>query len=198
MVNIILINQFYKIAVGAFFNSVVYSLALIFFLFLNRQRLKVILLDLVNQLPDITSNPRWIKHSLRVLPIGIAFISLKILIDAHPDDQLLRGSWKVEKLVRNGQTQSATAWLTNSKAWSRVYFAGQMGCAFSPNPYRFESWEGQLGSYEFDSLQNKLQVAFYSRDTLQALISHRTGDMMSLQGVLGHDTLVMQLSRIHR
>lgn len=198
MVNIVLINLFYKIAVGAFFNSIVYSLALLFFLFLNRQRLKVILFDLVDQLPDIASNRRWAKHSLRVLPIAIAFISLKLLIDAHPEEQVLKGSWKVEKLVRNGQTQSPTAWLTDPKAWSRIYFAGQMGCAFNPNPYRFESWESQLGSYEFDSLRNKLQVAFYSRDTLRALVSNRTADAMRLQGILGRDTLDIHLSRILR
>ncbi|SFE32476.1 hypothetical protein [Spirosoma endophyticum] len=198
IVNIILINLFYKIAIGAFFNSVVYSLALVFFLFLNRRRLKIILLDLVDQLPDITSNRSWIKHSLRVLPIAIAFISLKILIDTHPDDQLLRGSWKVEKLVRNGQVQSSTAWLTDSKAWNRIYFAGLTGCAFTPNPYRFESWEGRLGSYEFDSSRNRLLVAFYTRDTLRAVVSNRTTDAMRLQGVLGRDTLDIQLSRIHR
>ena len=198
MVNIILINLFYKIAVGAFFNSVVYSLGLLFFLYLNRERLKVIVFDVVDQLPAILSDRRWVKHSLRVLPIAIAFISMKLLIDTHPDEQLLRGSWKVEKLTRNGQVQPATAWLTDSKAWNRIYFAGQMGCAFSPNPYRFESWEGHLGSYAFDSVQNKLQVAFYSRDTLQAVISHRTDDSMRLQGVMGHDSLDMQLSRIRR
>ena len=72
-----------------------------------------------------------------------------------------------------------------------------MGCAFSPNPYRFESWESQLGSYEFDSVQHKLQVAF-SRDTLQAVISNRTVDTVRLQGVLGYDTLDMHLLRIRR
>lgn len=198
MVNIVLINLFYKIAVGAFFNSVVYSFALIFFLFLNRERLKVILFDLADQLPDIASNRRWVRYGLRVLPLFIAFISLKLLIESHPEEQLLKGSWKVEKLVRNGQTQSATAWLTDPRAWSRVYFAGQMGCAFTPNPYRFESWEGRSGSYEFDSLRNRLQIAFYSRDTLRATVSSRTTEAMRLQGVLGPDTLDIHLSRIHR
>lgn len=198
MVNIVLINLFYKIAIGAFFNSIVYSLALVFFLFLHRERLKIALLDVIDQLPAIPLSRSWVKHSLRVLPIAIAFITLKILIDAHPDDHALRGSWKVEKLVRNGQLQSSTAWLTDSRAWNRIYFAGLTGCAFTPNPYRFESWEGRLGSYEFDSLQNRLQVAFYSRDTLRAVVSNRTTDAMRIQGVLGRDTLDIQLSRIHR
>jgi hypothetical protein len=103
----------------------------------------------------------------------------------------------VEKLIRNGQVQLTTAWLTDTKAWSRIYFAGYEGCAFSPNPYRFEPSESLFGSYEFDSLQNKLQVVFYN-DTLRATVSNRTTETMRLQGVLGRDTLDMQLARLRR
>ncbi|WP_240625392.1 hypothetical protein [Spirosoma pollinicola] len=198
MVNIVLINIFYKISIGAFFNSVLYSVALVFLLLLHRERLKLIFWDLVDQLPGIPLGRGWVKHSLRVLPIAVAFVSLKALIATHPYDQTLKGTWQVEKLVRNGQVQQATAWLTNKKAWSRIYFAGYEGCAFSPNPYRFDPGESLFGSYEFDSLQNKLQVAFYSHDTLRATLSNRTTEAMRLQGILRHDTLDIQLSRLRR
>lgn len=198
MVNIVLINLFYKISSGALYNSVIYSLALIFLLLLHREKLKIVFFDLVDHLPPISLGRSWIKHCLRVLPIVAAFMSLKALIAIHPYDQTLKGTWTVEKLIRNGQVQPATAWLTDRKAWSRVYFAGYEGCAFSPNPYRFEPSESLLGSYEFDSLQNKLQIAFYSNDTLRATISNRTPEAMRLQGVLGRDTLDMQLARLRR
>jgi hypothetical protein len=198
MVNIVLINLFYKITIGAFFNSVIYSLALVFLLLLHRKRLKLILWTVVDHLPAIAIGRSWVRHSLRLLPIAVAFISIKALLVIHPYDQTLKGTWTVEKLIRNGQVQPAAAWLTDRKAWSRVYFAGFEGCAFSPNPYRFEFSESLLGSYEFDSLQNKLQVAFYSSDTLRATISNRTAEAMRLRGILGHDTLDMQLSRLHR
>lgn len=198
MVNIVLINIFFTIAIGAFFNSVVYSLALVFLLVLHRERLKQILWDFVNPLPPISPRRSWVRHSLRVLPVAVAFISIKMLITVHPSEQTLRGTWKVEKLVRNGQVQPATAWLTDRAAWTRIYFAGYEGCIFSPNPYRFESGESLGGRYEFDSLQNKLQVAFYSHDTLRATISNRTTEAMRLHGILGRDTLDMQLARLHR
>ncbi|WP_223860888.1 hypothetical protein [Spirosoma validum] len=198
MVNIVLINGFYTISVGAFFNSVIYSLALIFLLLLHIEKLKMVFWDLVDHLPAVSFGRSWIRHSLRVLPIAVAFISLKILISNRPYDQTLKGTWKVEKLIRNGQVQPNTAWLTDMRAWSRVYFAGYEGCAFSPNPYRFEPSESLLGSYEFDSLQSKLQVAFYSNDTLRATISNRTSETMRLQGVLDRDTLDMQLTRVRR
>ena len=198
MVNIVLINIFYKISTGAFFNSVIFLTALVFLLLLHVKRLKIVFWDLVNHLPTISFGLNWVKHSLRVLLIAAAFVSLKVLIATHPYDQTLKGTWKVEKLIRNGRVQPATAWLTDTKAWSRVYFAGYEGCAFSPNPYRFEPSESLLGSYEFDSLRNKLRVVFYSYDTLRATISNRTSKAMRLQGVVGRDTLDMQLARLRR
>ena len=198
MVNIVLINIFYTIGIGAFFNSVVYLAALVFLLLLHVERLKIVFWDFVDQLPGIPVGRSWVNHSLRVLPIAVAFISLKALIAIHPYDQTLKGTWKVEKLTRNGQVQPPTAWLTDTRAWSRVYFAGYEGCAFSPNPYRVERSESLFGSYEFDSVQNKLQVTFYSYDTLRATISNRTAEAMRLQGILGGDTLDMQLTRLRR
>lgn len=198
MINIVLINVFYKISPGALINSITFSLTLLFFLGLHRKRLKAIFWDLIDHLPPIVIGPSWAKYGLRLLPIVVAFGSLQALIMIHPYDQTLKGTWQVEKLVRNGQIQSPTAWLTDTRAWSRIYFAGYEGCAFSPNPYRFEPSEGLMGSYEFDSQQNKLQVTFYSDDTLRAMISRRTSEAMRLQGIVHHDIVDMQLARLHR
>ncbi|WP_332368985.1 hypothetical protein [Spirosoma telluris] len=41
LVNIVLINIFYKIAIGAFFNSIIYSLSLVFLLLLHWKRIKL-------------------------------------------------------------------------------------------------------------------------------------------------------------
>lgn len=197
MINIVLINLFFNIAVGALFNSVIYSLSLIFLLLLHWKKLKTVFWDLVDHLPGIPPVRGWMKHSLRLLVIAAAFVSLKVEMRIRPNEQTLKGTWKVEKLIRNGQVQPATAWLTDNRAWSRIYFAGNEGCAFSPNPYRISSGESLFGGYEFDSLHNKLQVNFYT-DTLRATLSHRTAETMQLQGVLGHDTLDIQLARLHR
>ena len=198
MVNIVLINIFYKITTGAFFNSVVYLLALVFLLMLHVNKLKIIFWDLMDHLPAIHLKRNWVKHCLRLLLIAVAFVSLKVSIATHPYDQTLKGTWEVKKLVRNGRVQPATAWLTDKTAWSRVYFAGYEGCAFSPNPYRFEPAESSMGSYEFDSLQNTLLIVFYPHDTLLATVKNRTAEAMLLQGILGRDTLEMQLTRLRR
>lgn len=198
MVNIVLINIFYNIGIGAFFTSVSYTIALLFFIFLNKNRLLMIFGDIVDSLPSIVPSHGWIKYTVRVLPIVASFVLLKALIVIHPHDQILKGTWKVEKLIRNGQSSMATACLTNNRAWNRIYFAGMEGCAFSPNPFRFEASESMLGTYEFDNQRNKLQVAFYSGDTLQAQINNLSADAMRIQGVLGRDTMDIQLVRLQR
>ncbi|WP_020601908.1 hypothetical protein [Spirosoma spitsbergense] len=198
MVNIVLINVFYNIAIGAFFNSVIYSLSLVFLLLLYGKRLKLIFWDVIDHLPSIPLGRSWIKHGTRILPIALAFVGLKVGISMRSNDQTLKGTWTVEKLMRNGRAQPATAWLTDRKSWSRIYFAGYEECVFSPNPYRFDPSECLGGSYKFDSLDNKLQVAFYSDDTLRATISNRTAETMRLKGILYGDTLDMQLARLHR
>jgi len=203
LVNIILINVFYSIAAGAFFNSVVFTLGLLFFLFVDWEKLKATFWDLVEHLPPITLGRSWIKHAIRVLPIALAFTFIKWIVASHPDEAVLKGTWKVETMVRNGQVLSGDAWLKDTTAWNRVYFAGWQGCAFSPNPYRYKPAESLRGAYEFDSLKNSLQVVVQSNqkdpksvDTLRATISNRTAKTMRLYGVYRKDTVDMQLARL--
>lgn len=196
MTNIVLIDVFYQISPGALVNAVLYSLGLLFLLSLHWQQLKKTFWNVADQLPGILSGRRWFSHGLRLLVLILPFISLKFVNRTHPDDQLLKGSWKVEKLTRNGRLQPTTAWLTDSRAWSRVYFSGAQGCAFSPNPYRFDRSESLVGRYQFDDRHNQLEVTFYSRDTLRARVRHRTTNALQLQGILGRDTLSIQLARL--
>ncbi|WP_228724175.1 hypothetical protein [Spirosoma sp. KUDC1026] len=203
MVNIILINVFYSIASGAFFNSVVFTLGLVFFLAVDWDKLKATFWDLVDHLPPVTLGRNWVKHAIRVLPIAIAFAFIKWAIASRPNEAVLKGTWKVETMVRNGKVVPSNAWLTDTTAWNRVYFAGWQGCAFSPNPYRYEPTESLRGAYEFDSLKNSLQVLVYTgqkdpkaADTLRATISNRTAKTMRLRSVFRRDTLDMQLARL--
>lgn len=201
MVNIVLINLFYEIAPGAFFNSVVYTLCLAFFLVLDSNKLKTAFWDLVDRLPPVTLNHNWVKHGLRVIPIVAAFAMIESFLLTDKSDKILEGTWKVEKLMRNGQEIPATAWLTDTLAWNRLYFSQGNTCAFSPNPYRYKPAESFKGEYLFDSTKNSLQVVFYRdndklKDTLRATVGQRTANAMKLHGVIWKDTLDMQLAKL--
>ncbi|WP_254448653.1 hypothetical protein [Spirosoma rhododendri] len=202
MVNIVFINVFYNIAVGAFFNSVMFTLGLLLFLFLDVDKLKRAFWDLIERLPPIASGRgQWLKNGARVLPIILAFATMQVLLKAHPNEKVLAGTWKVESLMRNGQAVPMNSWQTDTTAWNRVYFAGWQGVAFSPNPYRYKPTESWRGEYEFDSTTNKLKIFFerkegQSYDTMQATVANRTAKAMTLQGQLHRDTYAMKLTRL--
>lgn len=201
MVNIVLINLFYEIATGAFFNSVIFTLSLVFLLLLDIDKLKAAFWDLVDHLPPVTLGRNWVKHGLRVIPIAAAFAMIESFLLNDKSDKLLKGTWKVESLIRNGQVVPATAWLTDTLAWNRLYFAQGNSCAFSPNPYRYKPAESFRGEYVFDSTKNTLQIVFYRdkdkiKDTLRATVAQRTPKAMKLHGIIWKDTLDMQLAKL--
>ncbi|RYF71590.1 MAG: hypothetical protein EOO39_13690 [Cytophagaceae bacterium] len=204
MINIVLINLFYQIAPGAFFNSIMFTLGLIFLLLLDVPKLKAAFWDLVDHLPPVTLGQNWVKHALRVVPIALAFVFIAQFVFTDKSDTLLKGTWRVAQFTRNGKMIPASAWLTDTTAWNRVYFAGMQGCAFSPNPYRYNATESMRGTYEFDSLKNKLQVVKHlpmgsdatSDDTLLLTISQRTKKSMQLSGIIDGDTVNMKLARL--
>ncbi len=202
MVNIVLINLFFNIADGAFINSVLFTLGLTFLLLNDVQKLKTAFWDLVERLPPVNVGGNWAKHGLRLLPIVAAFLLIYSLVKTDKNDTVLKGTWKVETLTRNGQVVGPNAWLTDKSAWNRVYFAGWQGAVFSPNPYRYKPEESLRGNYEFDSTQNTLRLLMYKsdtnkvRDTIEVTISNRTAKRMRLRGIFYRDTIDMQLARL--
>lgn len=202
MVNIMLINLFYDIAAGAFFNSVAFTLALLFLLTLDWDKLKRAFWDVVDRLPSVVIGRHWTKHILRLLPLLAAFGVIQYYVHTGNHDKVLAGAWKVERLSRNGRLMAPTAWMTDTTAWNRVYFAGWQGVAFSPNPYRYKPAESLRGNYEFDSTKNTVRIITTipnqskKPDTLLATLSERTPKAMRLRGIWWGDTLDMQLARL--
>ncbi|PMD90679.1 hypothetical protein BWI97_22070 [Siphonobacter sp. BAB-5405] len=195
MVTIVLINAFFSISPGAFFNSAVFVLGLLFLI--PPKMIQEVFASGVQLLSSVPSLGSWLKYGLRLVPVVIAFVALKALMALHPQEQTLRGTWKVEQLTRNGRIQYPTDWLTTPTAWSRIYFSGNDGCVFSPNLYRYDPSESFHGSYTFDSLKNTLSVSFYSsNETFQATVSDYTAKTIRLRGVMLQDTLDMQLVRV--
>ena len=202
MVNIVLINMFYSIAVGAFVVSGLLTSALIYLLLLDFEKLKAAFWAVTDQLPSIRVGNGWIKSLVRLLPVLAAFGMIYSFIWRDTSDKLLLGTWQVEKFTRNGTLLPADAWLKDRYVFSKVYFSGMYGCAFSSNPYAYISDQSLQGQYSFDPKKGALQFIYYSgnrqADTLQAHISGLTSDAMNLEGILNNDTLQMKLVKIDR
>ncbi len=202
MVNIVFINLFFSIAPGAFFNSVIFTLGLTFLLLLDINKLKAAFWDLMERLPPINMGGNWGKHGLRFLPIVAAFSLVLFLVRTNENETVLKGTWKVVNMARNGQMLQSDAWLADTTAYNRIYFAGWYGCVFSPNPYRYRPAESLRGTYKFDSTKNTLRLMIFQSDTakvpdtIQLAVSNRTAKSMRLQGVFYRDTVDMSLVRL--
>jgi hypothetical protein len=200
MVNIVLINMFYNIAVGAFVVSVLITAGLLYLLLLDFQKLKTAFWVVTDKLPPINVGRFWLKPLLQILPVLAAFGIIYQFVLRDTSDKLLVGTWKVEKFIRNDTLLPADAWLQDKTVFTKVYFSGPYGCAFSSNPYVYDPGYSLQGQYNFDHTQGMLQLITYSHkpDTTSVRISGLTSHSMIIEGILNDDTLRMELVKVNR
>lgn len=106
MINILLINLFYEISRGAFINSIVISVCLIYLLLLQFDKLKQFFSLPDTDLPKIKGT--FLKYSLRVLILGLGFYSvfqyhIPFIKEKNfgVTDKILIGKWDVEQQFLN-------------------------------------------------------------------------------------------------
>ena len=195
MMNILLINIFYHIAVGAFLNSVLFTLGLVYLIWLHRTGLIKLFLHAADYLPAVGSN--WPKQGVRVLAIGGALALVFAVVQKYPHSPL-EGKWTVDQLIRNHDTVAMDAWLTNTGAWRTVYIERYSVLYLCPNPYVFDRAKSLDAGYSYDSVKHRIQLffpAFKSKDTANETVSNYDGNHMNWSGILGGDTVRLQLSR---
>jgi hypothetical protein len=197
MVNIVLINLFYKIAAGAFVNSIFFTLGLLFILYLHRQDLITIFLQRPSTLSPIRLN--GLKYPLRLLTIAGAFGLIYYFVrNIHHSP--LEGKWNVDSLVRNRDTVKGDAWLTNSGDWRSVYMEERGRLTLCPNPYVYEEARSLDGTYKYDTGSHHLQLFFDKKtmgydDTVNMTVWNYDGRHMNWNGIMGKDTLFFALTR---
>jgi hypothetical protein len=197
MVNVVLINLFYQIDPGAFLNSIFFTLALGFILYLHRLELIALFLHKASTLPPIRLG--WFKYLVRLLAIGGGFgllYPLVLKISHSP----LEGKWNVDSLVRNRDTVKGDAWLTNSGDWRSVYMEERGSLVLCPNPYVYEEARSLGGSYTYDTGSHQLRLIFAKTtmgydDTVSMTVTNYDGRHMNWNGIMGKDTLFFALSR---
>lgn len=199
MLNILLINIFYSIALGAFINSVLFSVALIYLLSLQWKPLKQIYLHSVSILPEIKIGI-W-KRLIQVLCIGGAFMFIYsyVLKDEHSP---LEGKWKIVSLQKNGVPVKDGAWLTDSTAWSNVYFETYGSAVFCANPYVFDQTRVTWTRYKLDTAKKTLtfdtRVSEKKHDTTIAKLIAYSAKTVEWQGRFGKDTMQVKMERVEK
>lgn len=190
MINILLINLFYDIAVGALMNSVMFTLALVFLLSFYWQSIKQVLLS---NLPTLApSGNAVLRNVLRFLIVVGSAGLLFYLSQSRNGNKTLDGVWKITQQVRNGDTLNSLQWHQDTLLWNRIYFDYGSSIALNSNPYYFDKKRGFRGSYQYDSKKQLLQAAVWRRnkqDTLTLQLTKLHDTAYVAVGVFKHDSI---------
>lgn len=194
MINIVLINYFYHIAIGAFYNSVLFSLGLIYLLLLHWKELVALFLSAPAH-PPVTAS-RVPGFFFRLSAIAVPCVILMIVVHRTPVTPLA-GKWRVERLVRNRDTVKRRDWESNGEAWTSVYIEERGAMALCANPYIYDPQRAKLEKFEYDSSRHRLQMVD-GQDSLNVTISGYDGSHMRWDGLYGKDTIMLQLSKAEK
>lgn len=194
MLNIVLINMFYSIAVGAFLVSILITGALTYLLVLNREPLIRVFFNTASNLPALKLP--YFKHVIRLAILALSFFTIyRYIMNENPIDFI--GKWKVEKLERNGQVVDQNAWVTDSTAWKNIYIEEHGGLALSPNPYVFEPKRAKRAMFKYDDKTHKMDLKIFEKgkpvDSLVVTITKKGKQTMEWVGTSKNNSFKMQL-----
>lgn len=198
MLNVVLINFFYQISPGAFINSVLYTLSLIYLLTLYRKPLVALFWNFKSTLPKIGNGA--LRTIARVFAIVVSGAFVVYATHKNESPAALIGKWEVEAMTRNGKPVPANDWLTDSTAWKVLYIEKRKEILCCPNPYVFDNKRSLWLEYAYDDLKKSLNLISYERDetkpdTIRVKISEDSGKSMIWNMVLYGDTIELQLKK---
>lgn len=197
MANIVLINIFYDIAVGAFLNSVIFTLGLVYLLILRWPDLKTVLFHPASHLPEVGS--AWSRYFLKFASMTAAFGFIWYLASMDPKPEIV-GKWRITQMIRNKDTVKSDAWMKDSLAWTTVYIESHNFLMLCPNPYYYDKDRSTNVEYKYDKNRQTIKLSFLKdynpTDSATAVISNYTGTRMQLNTVRNGTRLQISMIKI--
>lgn len=195
LLNIVLIDIFYGI-LAPLVVAIIFTLDLLFLLLLRWKDIVDLFLRIPSSGPSIfRSSVRWVIRGLVITIPAINIYSLSKRI-SHP---VIAGKWNVDRMIKNGDTIQANAWLTDSSAWKSVYIDQFCQVRLCPNPFVYikERSIGGLGTLD----DTRWRLAFKQddkkddADSVVVYIRHYDGKRMQWNTLIRGDSLAIWLSR---
>lgn len=187
MLNIVFVNLFYDIAIGALLNSLIFTICLVYLLFLNYEDLKKVFLPPPtkqhNKLKTIL-----IKNLFRVIPImlGFFFILFIFLVFDLNKEPPIKGTFEMVKIVKNDIQENP--FLTDS-VLTKIFFHKREGRA----EIEFNSPERRhQASYRFDNTTNSITLKI-EKDSVYGSLDDEL--KLELEGIIENDTYNILLQR---
>ena len=196
MVNVVLIDIFYSVPAGALMNAILFTLGLTYLLLLQWRAIVDFFQQSRPSLPVIRLG--GIKNLLRLFLVAYA-LGFIYYVSTTKAPAGLTGKWRVDQLVRNGDTARANDWLTDSLSWKNIYLEENGRATFSPNPYLVETARATIGSYKYDASKKTMRFVVYRPglplDTLYALVNMGSAGRMQWKIAGHHDTVLLSLTK---
>lgn len=197
MINILLINFFYLNGPGAYITAVLTNLGLCYLLFLYKDEIMTLFLNLKNTSPTLGNSA--FKTIGKIMSIATAAVFVTYFSFFHvkvPKD--LHGKWHVTSMIRNGKTIDEYAWIKDTTAWKNIYFEERNQLLYCPNPYAYIDSVSVFMKYEYDEEKKSMKVIAFERETPDTIpvAFKQNKDNISWKMVLYKDTIQMELKKV--
>jgi len=195
MVNIVFINVFYDIAVGAFINSVIFTVGLTYLLLLEWKAIKALFFP-ERERPKIAGRD-VLATLLKALTIAAAFGTIYSYVITEGKASAFTGKWVLKEFKKNGKIVPDTNWQQNPGSWSNIYFEERGYVEMCANPYVYDENAATTATYTYDSKSRQLVITYtgifktQNRETFK--ISNYNGKKMQWNGIYYNDTLQYKL-----
>jgi hypothetical protein len=197
MLNIDLIDHFFKISPLAYYNALQYTFLLFVLLLIDFPVLKGIFLAYRNK---ARVHSRWVLlNVLRVGVVALAFVNISMLRDSFTARSRLNGVWKVDSLVQHRRVIIPSS--SGGMAWSKLYFEWRYGCIFKYDPLVFQPKDMQ-GQYSIDEKAGTLGIGFPKGEGKEGVDSMKmhylfvTDSLAQMQGTYKDDSLLMYVRKL--
>ncbi len=197
MITIVMIDFFYGVPRTPTVLATAFTAALCYLLLLHRRQLASLFFRTVYPLPGV--GQPGIRMVLRIAVVAFAFASIyyevvKFRHIPQPVTTELDGKWRVEPSPVNGE---ALLPHSGDTRWGAIYFFGPGYCAVSANANYFDRANATFGRYQLDTSKHFLGVYFlHTNDSLRASIDFIDARNAVVKGVLGKDSVSMELRRV--
>ncbi|SEN14001.1 hypothetical protein SAMN04488505_108177 [Chitinophaga rupis] len=191
LVNILLMDIFYKIGPTVVVHVSIMLSGTLYFLFIEFNRLKEFFFAAKDQLPALHF-PQYLKMAVRLSIIYIPL--LLIAMRGKPDhDPQLRGKYEVEQLKIDQQILSRTS--CADSILTLVYFDSKNGCVFEYNSLQ-RRWYG-VYKKENDHLEIKWRTPAGKPVFTAAMSPVNAAGNLILTGMMGNDPMTITLKKIN-
>lgn len=186
MVNILLIDYFYHLPVGVFWQALIHFTCLLYLLGLDYERVVTVLLRTPNHLPRLAIRRPLVRLLLRLSVVygPLLLLSVHEFPDTYPQ---LTGKYAVRNVQLNGQIQQARS--CRDSVLTTVYLDIGHDCVFEFNDNKRRLY----GNYTYEANRRQLRVVWrrptLRPDTLTATLTPLTPGSLRATGHLGEQVV---------